>query len=132
MTNLGVWLGMGATVIAAVAFLSHLIYIGATSAGHPAREVWGTLGLIWLCLVAAIVTLAGARVIMGGTLVEYTASQGGLHLGSARPISYYAPAGALVVVGLLLYVALRAARRLQEPPDADGGPGDNSPPSVEP
>ena len=78
--------------------------------------------VVWLSLLATIVVLAGTRAILGGPIIEYAAHRGGFRLGGDRPESFYITAAALLVVGILLYVALRTVRQLQEPPGSQRRP----------
>ncbi len=122
MNNATEWIAIGAVVTGATIFFSYLVYLRATALGHHPRGIWRALVIVWLCLVATIVVLAGARAILGGPIIEYAAHRGSFRLGGDRPESFYVIAAALVVVGLLLYVALRTVRQLQESPDDDAEP----------
>ena len=117
---------MGVVVIGVAVFLSYLVYLKATQLGHQEAVIWRALGIVWLCLAAAVVVLAGARAILGGPIIQYSATQGGLRLSSDRPDSLYITIGTLVVVGILLYAALRTVRQLQQPSNNHPAAGDNS------
>jgi len=107
---------MGVAVLAATAFLSYLVHLKATALGHPKRDIQRGLVMIWLCLAATIVVLAGARALLGGPILSYSAGAGGLHLSWGRPGGIFTTLAAVFLVGILLFVALRNVRRLQEPP----------------
>ena len=130
MTNLTEWITIAVAVLAATAFFSYLVRIKATVLGHPARAIWRGLLLVWLCLAAAIVVLAGARATLGGPIIEYSASGGGFRLGADGSESVFVAGAALIVVAILLYVSLRTVRQRQEPVSSDQDnsrtPGGNS------
>ncbi len=117
MTNVAEWIAMGVVVAAAAAFLSYLVYLKAIALGHPKRQIWLTLVVIWLCLMATTVVLAGARALLGGPILSYSATAGGLHLNWGRPGAIYITIAAVFLVGILLFVVLRNIRQLQEPPE---------------
>ncbi len=119
MTNIAEWIAMGVVVVAATGFLSYLVWVKALALGHPRRDIWRGLIMLWLCLVAAIVVLAGARALLGGPILSYSASAGGLHLSWGKPGGIFTTLAAIFLVGVLLFVALRNTRRLQEPPESD-------------
>jgi hypothetical protein len=123
MTNIAEWIAMGVVVAAATAFTSYLVYLKAAAVGHPKRDIWRGLIMVWLGLVAAVVVLAGARAIVGGPIISYSSYQGGLRLSWDRPVAIYTTISALILVGIVLYLALRNVRRLQEPPKS--GPDDH-------
>ena len=125
MTNIAEWIAMGVVVVAVTGFVSYLVYLKALALGHPKRDIWRGLIMVWLCLAATIVVLAGARALLGGPIVSYSAGAGGLHLSWGRPGGIYTTLAAVFLVGILLFVALRNARRLQEPPESD--PGEHGP-----
>ncbi len=133
MINTAEWIAIGLAVTGATVFLSYLVYVKATDLGHRAAAIWRGLVMVWLCLVATIVVLAGARSILGGPIIEYSSRQGSFRLGGDAPAGFYITAAALIVVGILLYVALRTVRQLQEPPAArKRPPHDDSAPPVSP
>ena len=106
---------MGVVVVAVTGFLSYLVYLKALALGHPKRDIWRGLIMVWLCLAATIVVLAGARALLGGPIVSYSAGAGGLHLSWGRSGGIFTTLAAVFLVGILLFVALRNVRRLQEP-----------------
>ena len=115
MTNIAEWIAMGVVVVAVTGFVSYLVYLKALALGHPKRDIWRGLIMVWLCLAATIVVLAGARALLGGPIVSYSAGAGGLHLSWGRPGGIFTTLAAVFLVGILLFVALRNVRRLQEP-----------------
>jgi len=125
MTNIAEWIAMGVVVVATTGFLSYLVWLKALALRHPKRDIWRGLIMVWLCLAATIVVLAGARALLGGPIVSYSASAGGLHLSWGRPGGIFTTLSAVFLVGILLFVALRNVRRLQELPESD--PGEHGP-----
>ena len=113
------WIAMAVAVTAATAFFSYLVYVRAADLGHAPRVIWRGLLLVWLCLAAAIVVLAGARAILGGPIIQYSAGSGGFSLGTDAPGSLFVTIAALIVVAVLLYVSLHTVRQLQQPPGDD-------------
>jgi len=118
MTNTAEWIAMGVVVAAAAVFLSYLVYLKATALGHPKRDIRRGVIMVWLCLAATIVVLAGARALLGEPILSYSAGAGGLHLNSGGPGGILTTVAAVLLVGILLFVALRNVRRLQEPPES--------------
>ncbi len=116
------WIAVAVVVTAATAFFSYLVYARAADLGHPRRAIWRGLLLVWLCLGAAIVALAGARAILGGPIIQYSADSGGFSLSTDAPGSLFVTVAALIVVALLLYVSLHTVRQLQQPPNSDQAP----------
>ncbi len=121
MTNVAEWIALGVVVVAVTGFLSYLVWLKALALRHPKRDIWRGLIMVWLCLAATIVVLAGARALLGGPIVSYSAGAGGLHLSWDRPGDIFTTLAAVFLVGILLFVALRNVRRLQEPPEPDSG-----------
>jgi len=117
MTNVAEWIAMGVVVVAVTGFLSYLVWLKALALGHPKRDIRPRLVTVWLCVAATIVVLAGARALLGGPIVSYSAGAGGLHLNWGRPGGIFTTLSAVFLVGILLFVALRNVRRLQEPPE---------------
>ena len=121
------WIAVAVAVTAATAFFSYLVYARAADLGHPRRAIWRGLLLVWLCLVVAIIVLAGARTILGGPIIQYSAGGGGFSLSTDAPGSLFVTVAALIVIALLLYVSLHTVRQLQQPPNSDQvPPGDDS------
>jgi len=85
MTNVAEWIALGVVVVAVTGFLSYLVWLKALALRHPKRDIWRGLIMVWLCLAATIVVLAGARALLGGPIVSYSAGAGGLHLSWDRP-----------------------------------------------
>jgi len=127
MTYLAEWITMGIVVVAAAAFVSYLVYLKATALGHSPAHIRRGLSRVWLCLLAAVVVLAGARAIVGGPIISYSPFQGGLRLDLEQPAGTYITICAIALVGILAYVALHNIRQLQHPPDltANKAPTDN-------
>ncbi len=126
MTYLSEWISMGVVVVAVTGFLSYLVYLKALALGHPKCDIRSRLVTVWLCLAATIVVLAGARALLGGPIVSYSAGAGELHLSWGRPGGIYTTLAAVFLVGILLFVALRNVRRLQEPSESvNDGPVDD-------
>jgi len=115
MTNIAEWIAIGVVVVAVTGFLSYLVWLKALALGHPKRDIWRGLIMVWLCLAATIVVLAGARALLGGPIVSYSAGAGWLHLSWGRSGGIFTTLAAVFLVGILLFVALRNVRRLQEP-----------------
>ena len=115
MTNIAEWIAMGVVAVAVTGFVSYLVWLKALALGHPKRDIWRGLIMVWLCLAATIVVLAGARALLGGPIVSYSAGAGGLHLSLGKPGGIFTTLAAVFLVGILLFVALRNVRRLQEP-----------------
>ncbi len=119
MINIAEWITMGVVVVAVTGFLSYIVWLKALALGHPKRDIRRGVIMVWLCLVAAIVVLAGARALLGGPILSYSAGAGGLHLSWDRPGGIFTTLAAVFLVGILLFVALRNVRRLQELPESD-------------
>ncbi len=124
MTNVAEWIALGVVVVAVTGFLSYLVWLNALALGHTKRDIRPRLVTVWLCLAATIVVLAGARALLGGPILSYSASAGGLHLSWGRPDGIFTTLAAVFLVGILLFVALRNVRQLQEPPKPDSGEHD--------
>jgi len=112
-------IGLGLCLTGAVAVVSYLIYLKATSEGHAVSVIGRGLVIIWLCVGAAVAVLIGARAALGGALFDVSLGQGKVwwQPGGARQICIVAAAVA-ILAGLAL-VALRTARDLQEPAHAN-------------
>ena len=122
------WIAVIVVVTAATAFFSYLVYVRAADLSHPPRVIWRGLLAVWLCLAAAIVVLAGARAILGGPIIRYSAGGAGFSFSTNAPGSLLVTVAALIVVALLLYFSLHTVRQLQEPPKSDQArpPSDDS------
>ena len=115
-------IGFGACVIAAMALVSYLIYLKASSQGHPRGVIRRGLVTIWLCLGTGLAVLIAARAALGGPLFDVNLGQGRLWWQPVAPAQMIILAGAVATVVGLALVALRAAHNLQEPaphPDDD-------------
>ncbi len=108
-------IGLGICLTVAMALVSYLLYLKASSQGHSSRGIGWGLVIIWLCLGAAVAVLIGARAAVGGALFSVSLGQGKVWWRSVGVDGVALLAEVVAVLGLLLYIALRVAHILQEP-----------------
>ena len=90
-------IGLFVAVVAALAFVSYLLYAKGMDAGLSRRRVWRTLAAVWLVVLGLLAVLLALRAVIGTPVVEGS-TFGGISVAQMTPAKWALLAVAIVVV----------------------------------